>query len=110
MTAREARTATAREVMDGAMGEAAFQAAVLQLAELRGWRWYHSHDSRRDPAGFPDLVLVRGWVILFVELKSERGRLRPEQEEWRNALLSATTHHVHVWRPSNWDIIEGELL
>ena len=71
--------------------EADFQAAVIELAEAQGWKVAHFHDSRRwvpDPRhgagggkwvgdaqakGWPDLVLVRGRVSLFVELKRDGG-------------------------------------
>src|SRR5688572_19177552 len=39
--------------------ERAFQAQVVKYARLMGWTAYHTHDSRRSQAGFPDLVLVR---------------------------------------------------
>jgi VRR-NUC domain len=43
-----------------------------------------------DGKGFPDWVLVhdRGGVV-FVELKTVRGRLTPAQEEWGEALIRA---------------------
>jgi Holliday junction resolvase-like predicted endonuclease len=111
MTARkvvEIDQFSAREVLDTAMSEHEFQAAVIELAHLRGWLVFHSYDSRRDPAGFPDLVMVRGHRIMFVELKTERGRVRPQQREWLDA-LSCTKAEVWLWRPSNWPQIEEAL-
>ena len=35
------------------MKEADFQATVIELAELQGWRVYHTHDSRRSQPGLP---------------------------------------------------------
>jgi hypothetical protein len=68
------------------LSEADFQRQLLELAELYGWRAYHTLDSRGSHAGFPDLVLVRGRELVFAELKSETGRLRPEQAAWAAAL------------------------
>lgn len=82
-----------------AVSEAEFQRQVCQLASLYGFRWYHTHDSRRSPAGFPDLVLVhpaRG--VVYAELKSEKGVIRPEQAEWHE-LLTKAGQRVYVWRP-----------
>jgi hypothetical protein len=52
--------------------EDAFQQAVVQLLGVTGWHLvYHTHDSRRSAAGFPDLVAVHSvnpW-LLIAELK-----------------------------------------
>ena len=83
-------------------------AAVIELAGYLGWRHYHTHDSRRSSAGFPDLVLVRGDRLMFVELKSERGKVSKEQDEWLDA-LRATGIEAKVYRPSEWAAIERRL-
>lgn len=84
--------------------EARFQAAVMDLARWRKWRVWHDHDSRRNAAGLPDLLLVRGDRLIFAELKSRRGRVRPAQREWL-AALGQTAAEVRVWRPTDWDEI-----
>ena len=82
------------------MTEKELQAAVLELAGYLKWTCYHTHDSRRSNPGFPDLVLARERVV-FAELKSSKGQLRPEQMEWRAALDVAGAEY-HVWRPGDW--------
>lgn len=77
------------------------------MATALGWTWYHTHDSRRSPAGFPDLVLVRDRV-LFRELKDDRRRLEPEQIEWLNRLTRAGAD-AGVWRPKDRRSVEKEL-
>lgn len=74
-----------------------------------GIRWYHSYDSRRSIPGWPDLVLVGGRVI-FRELKSATGDLRPEQRDWRD-LLHAAAADWAIWRPIDLESgrIEAEL-
>ena len=84
------------------MTEKQLQAAVMRMARLRGWLAYHTYDSRRSEPGFPDLVMVRHSRLLFVELKSERGKLTEAQHGWRNALVQVYEVEVHVWRPSDW--------
>lgn len=84
--------------------EAAFQDLIVQLARWCGWRVYHTHDSRRSDAGWPDLVLVRNRVILFRELKARRGRMTEEQQHWGCLLLRAGQSWA-VWRPEDWDLI-----
>jgi VRR-NUC domain len=91
------------------LSEAQLQAAVIQAARLLGWLAYSIPDSRRATSnGFPDLVLCNilsqqasGIVtqeLIFAELKSECGRLRPEQIVWITALRAAG-QEVYIWRP-----------
>lgn len=96
------------------MKEKALQQAVLALAKLNGWMVYHTFDSRRSEAGFPDLVLVHPErrLMYCVELKSETGKLTPAQARWLEAV-----YHVGypplaaVWRPQDWanGLIESTL-
>jgi len=93
------------------ISERRFQAQIVQLARLCGWLVYHTHDSRRSAAGFPDLVLCRagplfeGGELLFAELKTDRGKLTRGQEIWLAALRAAGLRAV-LWRPSMWKEIE----
>jgi hypothetical protein len=89
-----------RAVLDAAASEAELLALVREAAGRFGWRSYHTHDSRRSEAGFPDLVLARGGELIFAELKSERGRVSETQRAWL-ADLEAAGCEVHVWRPSD---------
>jgi hypothetical protein len=81
--------------------EAELQAAIVELAQLLGWRVYHTHDSRHSAAGFPDLVLVRGRRLVFAELKTGRRRVTEEQARWLAALGEAGVE-THVWREDDW--------
>ena len=83
------------------MTEKALQAAVVKLARLKNWLTYHTFDSRRSQPGFPDLVMVRSGRLLFVELKSVNGLLRPEQRVWRERLVK-TDAEYYEWRPAEW--------
>lgn len=67
------------------VSEKDFQAAAVKLAKSRRWKAFHVYDSRKSEPGFPDLVLVRERV-LFIELKTTKGVMEPEQEEWFAAL------------------------
>lgn len=90
-------------------GEAAFQAQVEQLGAFYGWRVYHTHDSRRSNPGFPDPVLVRDDELIFAELKTEKGRVRPEQAAWIAALHAVPAVDTYLWRPSDFDEINARL-
>ena len=54
------------------------------IARAKGWRWYHTYDSRRSAPGFPDYVLVHTGQrrIVFVELKGWTGKPSDEQRAW----------------------------
>jgi putative heme degradation protein len=98
--------------------ETQFMQQVTQLAQYYSWRIYHTHDSRRSPAGFPDLVLVRPPELIFAELKTEKGRVRPEQADWLAdleavarvlAVEGVRALDVCLWRPSQFDEINARL-
>ena len=65
----------AADIVASQMTEAEHLEQVKAVALTCGWRLYHTFDSRRSAAGFPDLVLVRPPRVIFAELKSEKGRL-----------------------------------
>ena len=107
------------------MNEGDLQEAVIELAHLFKWRVAHFRAAKTDKgwrtpvaadgAGFPDLVLVRGETLMFVELKSEIGKLSIHQEVWKEDLirisLPTTNVYFFVWRPQDWDngMIEKQL-
>ena len=111
---------TGAEVLDRNLSERDLLAQVRQLALVCDWLVYHTHDSRRSPAGFPDLVLVRSERLIFAELKKEKGRVTPDQKRWLDALEACQVApgpemlpgdhwlpEVYIWRPSNWaEIVE----
>lgn len=113
----------------GELLEDPFRQQVEQLASFYGWLSYHTHDSRRSAPGFPDNVMVRGPELLFVEFKTDKGRIRPEQQAWLEALASVGSAvdqvrprpapgeqwplgpcvEAHVWRPRDFDEIHARL-
>jgi|1_EtaG_2_1085319.scaffolds.fasta_scaffold59861_1 hypothetical protein len=86
-----------------------FMEDLVKKAGFAGWMVYHTYDSRRSTAGFPDLVLVKPPVVIFAELKTEKGTPSTAQDEWLEKLGLCTELSVHLWRPSNWDEIEERL-
>jgi hypothetical protein len=88
------------------MSEREFQDLVKDYATLNGWLLYHTLDSRGSSPGFPDLTLLRCRPsdLLFAELKSESGKVRPEQLVWIEGLRAAGVN-AYLWRPSDWDEI-----
>jgi VRR-NUC domain len=90
-----------------APSERDFMATVREAATVTGWLVYHTHDSKRSPSGFPDLVLVRERVV-FCELKATATRVTRDQTRWLEA-LSAAGVETYLWRPDDWHEIERVL-
>lgn len=98
--------------------EEALQGAVIDLARNTGWLVAHFRPAKTergwrtavsgDGKGYPDLTLLRGGEQLVAELKSDTGRLSPEQRVWLEAFERAGVE-AHVWRPRDWADIEARL-
>lgn len=89
-----------------AMSERELDNSIRSLAAGLGLKRYATHDSRKSPAGFPDLVLAGPGGVLFRELKTERGRHTNAQLEWLLALSDAKSD-ADTWRPS--DLLSGRI-
>jgi hypothetical protein len=85
--------------------ESELSSLVVELARLGGWKRYHTWSSKKSPRGFPDWIFVKQGRMLAVELKAEKGVVRPEQTEWLDALSDVPGVEVYLWRPSDWDEI-----
>lgn len=96
-------TAEYHAMQAGIMTEQQLQDAIIAAAQRRNWLVYHTHDSRRSQKGFPDLVLVHAGQkrVLYRELKTQRGTLRPDQKTWL-AHLTAAGADASIWRPLDW--------
>ena len=92
------------------MTEAQLQRLVENAAELGGWMVFHDNDSRRNNPGFPDLVLLRPPDLLFIELKSVRGRVTAEQALWIEQLGQVDYMSTDVVRPADADALISRLL
>ena len=90
--------------LDRTTSEKELSLMVRQLASLKGWKVYHTFYSMFSDAGFPDLCLCRGDRLVFMELKTEKGKVSQAQKEWLEA-LALTKCEVFVFRPSEWESI-----
>jgi len=96
-----------------------FLAQVLDLAKLYKWRRAHFRPARTqagwrtpvqgDGIGFPDLVLVKPPRLIIAELKSDTGKVSPDQELWLKAFAALPYVETWVWRPRDWDDIVDTL-
>lgn len=93
------------------LSEDDWQVQVLHLAALHGWALsYHTLRSTGSTAGWPDLVLVhrRRQRAIFVELKTDHGRLTAAQRTWLCALQVAGLEAT-VWRPKDLTAVRAAL-
>ena len=90
-------------------GPDSLDARVRKLMKDLGLTGFHVEKSLDVDKGRKN-VSVKGWPdwtirgprgVLFRELKSQRGRVEPEQREWLDALAAAAAD-VDVWRPADW--------
>lgn len=85
--------------------EQQFQQAIIDLARLSGFEHiYHTWDSRNSPAGFPDLIMLKGKRMIIAEIKVG-APLSAEQYFWLLAFLKITDE-VYLWTPEDWEEIE----
>lgn len=103
-------TTEARRTLDLAISERDFQSMIVDYARLNGFRVYHTWNSQHSAAGFPDLTLARlnptkrgvSTDVIFLECKTERGRLTEAQADWLLVLNAAPGVTARVVRPSDW--------
>jgi len=87
------------------------QQRITQALRMHGWLHTHFRPLRTEAGyrtplsgdkGFPDIVAVhpeRG-LLLFIEVKSDKGKLSPEQKTWI-AALAAWAFKVERLVPAN---------
>jgi len=93
--------------MDPETPEGVLLARVRTLAKAHAFETFHVFDSRKSDVGFPDLTLVKPGRLIFTELKSQQGKLTPEQTIWLDLLRhSVPGVEVYEWRPRDMPAIE----
>lgn len=118
------------------MSEKEFQEKVIAFAQDNGWRVAHCRKvlvkmgerthyetpMAADGAGYPDLTMVKkidrdpwaGFRLIFAELKTNTGSVRPEQKQWLADLADIGPFETFaaIWRPKDWPeitrILRGE--
>jgi hypothetical protein len=80
----------------------------VELIKWLGLLYFHDGDSRRNRAGLPDLIVCGSGGVIFRELKTETGKLRPEQLDWL-ARLTQGGADAGIWRPSDLEPNGGRI-
>lgn len=94
-----------------------WEATVADYAQWQGWRVAHFRRARsnkgwrtpvaRDGKGFVDFVMTRERVV-YVECKTDGGKMTKEQREWRDAIVAAGGEW-YCWTPDDWDEVQEVL-
>lgn len=101
--------------------EAAFQKWLIGVAKWYGWKAVHYRTTRRSggrgahaystpiegDAGGPDVLLAKaGRLPILAELKTDKGIVSPNQQEWADAIHPDC---YRLWRPRDREAIITEL-
>ena len=97
------------------MTEAELQETIEDFLRSRGWLVYHAVTAQGSEPGLLDIVAVRPPRVLFLELKSSKGRLDtrvrytrkgrrrlPTQREWFTALSECPGVETYLVSPKDW--------
>lgn len=78
---------------------------IIRDLGLKGFHVWQQHAMRAE-RGFPDWVIAGPAGHMFRELKAEREKPAPRQEEWL-AVLAYGGADAGVWRPSQ--LLDGTI-
>tara|TARA_Y100000310_G_scaffold64447_1_gene59963 strand:- start:198 stop:542 length:345 start_codon:yes stop_codon:yes gene_type:complete len=98
-----------------------WQQTLIDIAHTYGWRVAHFRKAmtlagnwitpvQAEGKGFPDLVLAKtGHALVLIEVKSQKGRLSPAQQEWQKVLETIPEILYLVVRPSDYEEVKEVL-
>ena len=97
-------------------------ATVVEMAEAHCGLVHHTLDvgprpcpncgakvgqhAKRIGPGFPDLVIALPPTLYLWELKSQLGRVSPDQQVWADTLGRCTKIQSGIYRPSDLDTMQ----
>ncbi len=94
--------------------EADFASWVEGMFEQFGFEFSHTYEqrvyARRSTIGFYDYVAIKVPRFLLVELKSETGKVSPEQRYWLDMGSQIEVVETYIWRTSDRPEIEQIIL
>lgn len=105
-----------RRLIDGRLSEQEWQKQVEEALRWYGWWWMHIPPNvvvcpgchrkiyRGIARGFPDILAIKPPYILWIELKTERGALDPDQQRV-HAMLQDCGQRVLRVRPRDRETV-----
>jgi len=90
--------------------ESQLREQIRDLCKTFGWKFYFTWSSIHSPRGMPDLILCKPPRLVFAELKTEKGKVSPHQQEWIDLLNECGGNvECYVIRPSQIEWFAGVL-
>ncbi len=90
--------------------EKEFQSQVRDLSKiLHVEKYYHPFLSKWSEKGYPDITIIKVPKLIFLELKTDKGKVTPAQQEWNDLLNQCKTIEAHIVRPSDFESIVSML-
>lgn len=63
--------------------ESQIQAEIKQYLQIKGWFVYKNHQSLGSYKGIADLTAIKNGQVLWIEVKTTRGKVSPYQEAFK---------------------------
>ncbi len=96
-----------------------WQKRVEGVLRANNFLIYHTLRSKGSTPGFPDICAVKGerdgsgGRLIYIENKTEKGKVSEAQKEWLDALATVPGVEVYIFRPSQFDellkVAKGEV-
>lgn len=93
------------------MSEKDLERAIAEMARFLGFMVFHARPAQTnkgwrtpvayDGKGFPDLTLVGNERVIFLEIKTEIGKVSPDQSRWSEQIIQSGAEYF-LLRPSDW--------
>ena len=74
--------------------ESDIQRAIRDYLRLMGWFVWHNLQSLGSYRGLADLTAVKNGIVMFIEVKTSRGRLTQHQKRFRDHLTRAGGRYI----------------
>lgn len=91
--------------------EKELERAIAEMARFLGFMVFHARPAQTskgwrtpvayDGKGYPDLTLVGNGRVVFLEVKSDKGKLSPDQEGWKRHIIQAGAEYF-LLTPQSW--------
>ena len=67
--------------------ESSIQSHIKHYLMAKGWMVWKNHQSLGSYKGLADLTAIRNGIIIFIEVKTEKGKLSEHQKQFRDDII-----------------------